>query len=340
MNDMTVSEVSKALGVSTRMLRYYEQEGLISSKHREDYAYRIYDENAVRRLRQILLLRKLRIPLKQIGIILNTADKSETVSILIEKIRELEEEISSLKVIRDILSEVVERSEGEPLALLDSRLAAAVQVLSPSDNLIKEKISMDELQELKAQNDKTQQLERADAVISRISSDVRIIQLPPFTVASNHVIGKEPEETVGKPVDKFIRESGLYGIKPDARYFGFNHPNPGILEEGIHGYEVWVTIPEDMEVPKPLVKKHFEGGLYAALTIRFPEFWRWGDLTRWVENNEVYEPDYSPLGEEVMGGCLEEHINWVYSAHMGWPENGIDGQLDLLFPIKRKGEGK
>lgn len=334
MNDMTISEVSKTFGVSTRMLRYYEQEGLISSKRREDYAYRIYDEIAVKRLRQILVLRKLRIPLKQISIILNTADSSETVGILIEKIRELEEEISSLKVIRDILSEVVERSD--PISLLDNRLMSAVQGISSSDNLIKENIAMSELQELKAQNDKAEQLEQANATISAIHSDIRIIQLPPFTVASNHCIGKEPEESVGKPVDKFIRESGLYKIKPDSRYFGFNHPNPGVLEEGTHGYEVWVTVPDDMDIPAPLVKKHFEGGLYAAMTIHFPEFYRWEDLTRWVENNEIYEPNYSPLGEEIMGGCLEEHINWVYSCHMGWPENGIDGQLDLLFPIKRK----
>lgn len=334
MNDMTISEVSKAFGVSTRMLRYYEQEGLISSKRREDYAYRIYDENAVKRLRQILVLRKLRIPLKQISIILNTADSSETVGILIEKIRELEDEISSLKVIRDILSEVVERSD--PLSLLDNRLMSAVQGISSSDNLIKENIAMSELQELQAQNDKVEQLEQANATISAIHSDIRIIQLPPFTVASNHCIGKEPEEVVDKPVDKFIRESGLYKIKPDARYFGFNHPNPGVLEEGTHGYEVWVTVPDDMDIPAPLVKKHFEGGLYAAMTIHFPEFYRWEDLTRWVENNEIYEPNYSPLGEEIMGGCLEEHINWVYSCHMGWPENGIEGQLDLLFPIKRK----
>lgn len=55
MNDMTVTEVSKIYGVSTRMLRYYEKEGLIESKHKDDYAYRVYDETAIKRLKQILL---------------------------------------------------------------------------------------------------------------------------------------------------------------------------------------------------------------------------------------------------------------------------------------------
>lgn len=57
MHELTVTEASRSLGVSTRMLRYCEKEGLISCGHREDYAYRIYDETAVRRLKQILVLR-------------------------------------------------------------------------------------------------------------------------------------------------------------------------------------------------------------------------------------------------------------------------------------------
>ena len=332
MNDMTVSEVSRDFGVSTRMLRYYEQEGLISSKRRDDYAYRIYDETAVRRLRQILLLRKLRIPLKQIAVILNSADRSETVSVLIDKIKELDEEISSLKIIRDILSEIVSKGETEIDKLLDDKLSVIVRTIPSSNNNLEENTNMSET------DNKLEQLEKANQTVDEISSDIRIIRLPPFTVASNHYIGRDPEEVVDKPVDRFIRDSGLYNIKPDARYFGFNHPNPGILEEGIHGYEVWVTIPDDMEVPEPLTKKKFPGGLYAVMTIRFPEFQRWADLARWAENNGIYEPDYSPLGEEIMGGCLEEHLNWVYASHLGWPEDGITGQLDLMLPIKKRGE--
>ena len=331
MNDMTVSEVSRDFGVSTRMLRYYEQERLISSKRRDDYAYRIYDETAVRRLRQILLLRKLRIPLKQIAVILNSADRSETVSILIDKIKELEEEITSLKIIRDILSEIVVKGETEINKLIDDKLSSIIRVI-PSSNNLEENTSMSE------NENKLEQLEKAKQTIDGISSDIRIVQLPPFTVASNHYIGHDPESVVDKPVDKFIRKSKLYDIKPDARYFGFNHPNPGILEEGIHGYEVWVTIPDDMEVPEPLTKKKFPGGLYAVMTIRFPEFQRWADLARWAENNGVYEPNYSPLGEEIMGGCLEEHLNWVHDCHLGWPEDGLTGQLDLMIPIKKRGK--
>ena len=109
-----------------------------------------------------------------------------------------------------------------------------------------------------------------------------------------------------------------------------------MLEGGVHGYEDWITIPEDMEVPEGFEKKKFEGGLYAVLTIPFPEFQLWSSLTQWVEDSEEFEPAYSALGEEIMGGCLEEHLNWVYSAHREWVEDGLPAQIDLMLPVRLK----
>ena len=40
-NMLTVTEVSRAYGVSARMLRHYEKLGLISSGRKEDYSYRV-----------------------------------------------------------------------------------------------------------------------------------------------------------------------------------------------------------------------------------------------------------------------------------------------------------
>ena len=77
MEYLTISQVSRKYGVTPRMLRYYEKLGLIKAGRREDYAYRIYDEEAVRRLQQILIFRKLRLSLKEIAVLLGDtiADK-------------------------------------------------------------------------------------------------------------------------------------------------------------------------------------------------------------------------------------------------------------------------
>ncbi|MDE6728298.1 MAG: effector binding domain-containing protein [Oscillospiraceae bacterium] len=326
--ELTISQAAKCFDVTPRMLRHYEKMGLITPFHKEDYAYRCYDEDSVRRLQLIIVLRKLRIPLKKIAEILSDEGSIKTLEILRENIAELDGEIKSLETVRGALNMFVSRLDKSIQAkarldlLDDTELMETVNAISLPKTTLKEKPSMNDLNQANENLDK--------------KLNVRIVLLPPFTVASNHVIGKDPEETVGDLMDKFIRESRLYEIKPDSRYFGFNHPNPGILEDGIHGYEVWVTIPDDMDVPAPMKKKKFEGGLFAALTIKFPEFQVWRDLEKWLYNSTEYEPNYSKQGDEIMGGCLEEHLNWVYSAHMGWPENGIDGQLDLLMPIKKR----
>ncbi|MFD1175791.1 MerR family DNA-binding transcriptional regulator [Paenibacillus puldeungensis] len=55
----TISQVSKHFSISTRTLRYYEQIGLITPLKKEDFAYRVYDIEAITRLRQIIILRVL-----------------------------------------------------------------------------------------------------------------------------------------------------------------------------------------------------------------------------------------------------------------------------------------
>ena len=101
MEFLTISQVSKQFNISTRMLRYYEKEGLICSSRRQDYSYRVYDGEAVRRLQQILVFRKLRIPVKQIAEILNDREQVRTLEITQENLRQISEEIAALSLMRD-----------------------------------------------------------------------------------------------------------------------------------------------------------------------------------------------------------------------------------------------
>lgn len=91
----TIRQVSRDYGISARMLRYYEQAGLIQSHRKKDYAYRVYDENAVSRLRQIIVLRKLRVPVKHIVSILNNSDAAEAVELFRQNISQIDNEITA-----------------------------------------------------------------------------------------------------------------------------------------------------------------------------------------------------------------------------------------------------
>lgn len=328
MDLMTISQVSKSFSVSTRTLRYYEQIGLLSSQKQEGYAYRTYNKSAVRRLQQVLVLRKLRIPLKQIKLIFCNDDLTFLVEVFQKNIEELSSEITALNVVRSLMQTFVSRlSESIKLNVHFDLLSdeneetlKVVQALTLPKVNFKEERSMEELN-------------KANENLAKLN-DVRIIMLPPCTVASYHFIGENPEEAVGDVVDKFVRESNLYLIKPDANLYWFNHPNPS-PNLPHHGYEDWVTIPDDMEVPAPLVKKKIAGGLYASHKIAFGDFHEWQWLEKWVNNSEKYDANYSIEGEEIMGGCLELHLNWVYCSHNScWDD--IPGQLDLLLPIKEK----
>ncbi|MDR1060113.1 MAG: MerR family transcriptional regulator [Clostridiales bacterium] len=50
-------------GISSRTLRYYEQVGILWSSHPDNKAQRYYGTDALERLKQIIVLRKLQIPI-------------------------------------------------------------------------------------------------------------------------------------------------------------------------------------------------------------------------------------------------------------------------------------
>lgn len=322
MKSMTISEVSKNFGISTRMLRYYEQEGIIKSYRKEGYAYRIYDEHTTQRIQQILILRKLRIPLRQIKVILENKNAVTTVDVFLKNVKEMDEEITALSTIKDILSSFIEE-------LVKTTALPLHNILTEDDGISAALESLD----IVSINFKDEQINKANQQLSKLN-DVRILYLPPLTVASAHVIGDEPEQQVNQMLDTFVREHQLHIRKPDLRHFGFNHPNP-VDETGYHGYEAWVSIPKDMEVTPPLTKKQFPGGLYGAHMITLGNFNAWDDLLTWANTNDTYEFAGDIQDQEHMCGLLEEHLNYYH--HITSSNVAIhDIQLDLLIPIRPK----
>jgi len=74
---MKIGEVSKASGVSERMIRHYEKIGLIAQATRRDSGYRDYDEKDVHRLKFIGRARDLGFPIEEIGKLLELWDDRE-----------------------------------------------------------------------------------------------------------------------------------------------------------------------------------------------------------------------------------------------------------------------
>ena len=106
----TVSEVSKMTGVSIRTLRYYDKIGLRKPCARTQSAYRLYNDDDLERLQQILLFRELEFSLMEIKRILNSSDfdRNKALAQQIELLTLKKEHIENLiTMARDIKSKGV-----------------------------------------------------------------------------------------------------------------------------------------------------------------------------------------------------------------------------------------
>jgi DNA-binding transcriptional MerR regulator/DNA gyrase inhibitor GyrI len=306
----------------------------------EDYAYRVYDEDAVRRLRQIIILRKLRVPVKQIREIFCNSDAVSVIEMFERNINELDKQITALSTVKSILSRLVsELHEKANMRLQldylgESAVFAIVDSLTFPKNTIQSGRSQSELpgHALEEENS-MEDLNNANETLSKLEDkDVRIIYLPPMTVAAACASGEECEGKANGMIAQFVNESGLLKIKPDARSFGFDCSADEVkVGEPSRQYEAWVSVPDEMEVPAPLKKQSFSGGLYAAHVLRSWDFQDWGLLGEWINTSEKYESDVNP---ELQRRGMEETLNFYNFIQNGGKMEDL--QLDLLGAIKEK----
>lgn len=95
----TVKEVSQMTGVSIRTLHHYHAIGLLIPTRITEAGYRLYDDEALRKLQQILLLRELQFELKDIKTILDNPHY--------DPLNALEEQIRLLTLQRARLDQVI-----------------------------------------------------------------------------------------------------------------------------------------------------------------------------------------------------------------------------------------
>lgn len=92
---MRINEASELCGLPKKTIKYYEEEKLIIPKRNSTNNYREYDENDIRVLREIKLLRKLGFSIDSIRTVL---DKPKELKVLFENhLKEIDNNINSMK---------------------------------------------------------------------------------------------------------------------------------------------------------------------------------------------------------------------------------------------------
>lgn len=104
-----VGQLAKLTGLTVRALHHYDHLGLVQPSTRTAAGYRLYGEDDVQRLYQVLALRQLGLPLDAIGAVL---DGQSSIGELLEQHRAyLERQLVAMRILRAQLSTMTTASQ-------------------------------------------------------------------------------------------------------------------------------------------------------------------------------------------------------------------------------------
>lgn len=115
---MNIGEAARASGVSAKMIRYYEQVGLLAPRGRTESGYRLYGPAEVHTLRFIRQARRLGFLVEDIRKLValwhdRSRASSEVKAIALEHVGELDRRIAELKEMRDVLAHLARHCHGD-----------------------------------------------------------------------------------------------------------------------------------------------------------------------------------------------------------------------------------
>jgi MerR family copper efflux transcriptional regulator len=118
MNGLTIGEVAERAKVHIETLRYYERRGLVERPLRSTSNYRLYPEDAVRRVRFIKRAQELGFSLKEIKELLSLraapeAECGEIRGHAEAKIKDIDEKVGALMAMKSALSTLVTECSGQ-----------------------------------------------------------------------------------------------------------------------------------------------------------------------------------------------------------------------------------
>jgi DNA-binding transcriptional MerR regulator len=311
-----IHEVSVQYDITARALKYYEDMGLIKSTKSDDYAYRLYDENAIKRLEQILILRKLNIKIKDIQKIFHTESSEVVLKILGQKVTDIDDEVALLQELKEIVIEFIRQIEQ-----FDFHNDSDVKLLyEKAKEVERQLVNVDyggNPSNIKRLVDVTEKLEKRP--------DVRIIQLPNCRMITS---GNGDKATL-KRFDKLW--SGLDAKRKD-RFF----PRDFMWWDEERNASIWWYAIEDWVTEtdtKGFEIFDFEGGFYAAAICRQDDYIDgtrvYEGIKAWVSEHDAFELD------ERLG---RRHLWHVVGSQ--YTDKGLGyRQLEIFVPMKLLGTG-
>jgi len=310
---MKIRDVSSKYDITARTLRYYEDMGLISSVRNDDYAYRSYDETDIKRLEQILTLRKLNISIKDIKRIFNTSGSEVVLEVLGKKVQNIDDEVALLHelkgIVLDFIHEIerIDLSNESSVKLLYDK-AKDIETHLTTVDYIGKPANINRLFEVTNKLDKKQ--------------DVRIIELPACRMVTSGIKQGDNHERFNMMWERLEKKRKDHFFPRDFMWYD--------EEKGDtvwwYAVEDWVTN-QDTEEFEII---NFEGGLYATVIAHDFELNEatkaYNGIKEWIEANNNIELDEHP------GHCVMFHVTSPDTLKLGLGYR----QVEYFVPIKLK----
>ena len=265
MSLIKITDLSTQLGLSSRTLRYYEEAGLITSVRPQFEKYRYYDEQNVQRLRQIMVLRKMQIPIKDILRIYSSREMLDITQVFVDRLNEIDREVTALselkRIINDFLNKMIEKGIKQISALpllyeeMDKQLA------------VRENIGIEHLSEI------SEKLARP--------LDISIVKLPKMRVLSSY-LNADPQSS---DTDAFSRYIQMSGIKTDYH---------GSFEYRENQQDVMISkIADGFVNDSGFTDFIFDGGLFAAANLYLDDDMNrsFHSIIKSIYENKIYKID-------------------------------------------------
>ncbi|MDD5603243.1 MAG: MerR family transcriptional regulator [Eubacteriales bacterium] len=302
-----MTDLTNRFGISSRSLRYYEQVGLIQSVRPAFEKYRFYDAENTERLKQIIVLRKMQIPVKDILRIYESESMSVVVETFVNRIHAIDDEIGALAELKRITGE-----------FLQTMLVNGVTKISALPLLYEEMYKQIELIE-KRENVTYRELDNLSERLAR-HLDPAIISLPDMRVVSSF-LEASPNESDVEGYRRWIQGQNIpTGAPGRHERFEFQHES---------GSDVVIQrVPDDFVNNSEYLDFTFDGGLLACINLYMDEDLGecFQKLIKNFDGNKFYQIDYSKDGVLRHPAMLENLISTDDKREL----------VSLYIPVKKR----
>ena len=109
----TIGKLARKFELSRTALLYYDEINLLKPSSRTTAGYRLYDQKCVKRLENILLLRRAGVSLEEIKSIIDVMDQVDVVGVLMKQLDEINHQVEALQQKQTLIVRIIEQVKGQ-----------------------------------------------------------------------------------------------------------------------------------------------------------------------------------------------------------------------------------